>query len=277
MNHIQDIECLINTLVQSPRFHALVIESPAGWGKSSTLERTLNHLGLPYHAIGAYVTPLSLYNALINHPNDILLLDDCAGLFGDATGMAVLKAASWESAGTHGERQVNWNSTSQRVTQPSVKFSGKLILLANSIPKGRDTRAFLSRTLYLQIQFNGDEVASMLQEASRQIHYFEDQTIAHSVAEFLADRARNSKSLSVNLRTLQMGYELARTNPETWQILLGKLVPHTSPTVILESLAQSDMPVEEQYREFTRQTGLSRRTFFKYRQQMDLRSSSAVE
>ena len=32
-------------------------------------------------------------------------------------------------------------------------------------------------------------------------------------------------------------------------MLLGKLVPNTSPTVILESLAQSDIPVEEQYRD----------------------------
>ena len=60
-------------------------------------------------------------------------------------------------------------------------------------------------------------------------------------------------------------------------MLLGKLVPNTSPTVILESLAQSDIPVEEQYREFTRQTGLSRRTFFKCRKQMEMLSPLAKE
>lgn len=269
MNHLQDIECLIKTLVQSPRFHTLVIESPAGWGKSSTLERTLNNLNLPYHAIGAYVTPLALYNALISHPKDILLLDDCAGLFGDAIGMAILKAAAWASAGSQGERVVTWSSTSERVTHPSTSFAGKIILLANSIPQGRDTRAFLSRALYLQIRFDGDQAAEMLKEASQQREYFEDQGIAEKVAAFLSERARTSEIQAINLRTLQMGYDLARTNPETWQVLLEKLVPRSDPKAVLEDLARSDLSVEEQSREFSRLTGLSRRTFFKYRKRME--------
>jgi len=268
MNHIQDIECLIKTLVQSPRFHALVVESPAGWGKSSTLERTLNSLKLPYHAIGAYVTPLALYNALIAHPKDILLLDDCAGLFGDPIGMAVLKAAAWASAGTQGERMVKWNSTSERVSQAAIAFSGKIILLANSVPQGRDIRAFLSRTLYLQIRFDGEQAAQMLEEASKLIAYFEDQKIAQRVAEFLGERARNGGLQSINLRTLQMAYDLARTNPENWEKLLGKLVPDRNPKAILEFLAHSNLPVEEQSREFSRMTGLSRRTFFNYRDRL---------
>lgn len=265
MNHIQDIECLIKTLVQSPRFHALIVESPAGWGKSSTLERTLGDLNLPYHAIGAYVTPLALYNALAKHPNDILLLDDCAGLFGDSIGMSILKAASWASAGSQGARLITWNSTSERVIQPSIKFSGKLILLANSIPDGRDMRAFLSRTLHLQIRFNHEQTAEMLHEASKQTEYFEDSETAEKVAGYLAGRVKKAGIQSINLRTLQMAYELARANPENWQSLLGKLVPESNPTAIMESLSQSEFSVEEQCREFSQLTGLSRRTFFYYR------------
>jgi len=66
-----------------------------------------------------------------------------------------------------------------------------------------------------------------------------------------------------------MGYDLARTNPETWQVLLEKLVPRSDPKAVLEDLARSDLSVEEQSREFSRLTGLSRRTFFKYRKKAE--------
>ncbi len=276
MDHVNDIECLLKTLVGSPRFHALVIESPAGWGKSSTLERAVTDLKLDYHAIGSYVTPLALYNAFISHPKSVLVLDDCAGLFGDAIGMALLKAASWCSAGTHGERLVTWNSTSERIAQPTIAFSGKIVLLANAIPKGRDTRAFLSRTLYLQVRFNGEKAAEMLNEASRQTDFFEDQETAQNVAKFLSDRVKASEVNSINLRTLQMGYELARANPTSWETLLAKLVSPADPRYVIEDLAKSDLLVEEQFREFSRITGLSRRTFFKYRKENLLDKSPEI-
>jgi hypothetical protein len=215
--------------------------------------------------IGAYVTPLSLYNALNAHPKDIILLDDCAGIFGDSVGMAILKAATWATAGSQGERTVSWNSTSDKVDQPTVAFSGKIILLANSIPQGEDSKAFLSRSLHLQIHFNAEQAAQMLREASEQIEYFDDQETAQSIATFLCERALTQGTSSVNLRALQMGYELARANPNNWQQLLEKLIPNRNPISISGSLAMSNLPVEEQFREFSRLTGLSRRTFFNYR------------
>lgn len=267
MNHVLDIKCLINTLVHSPRFHALVIESPAGWGKSSTLERTLNSLNLSYFSMGSYVTPLSLYNAIVEHPNDIILLDDSVGLVGDPVGMAILKAAAWSSAGSSGERVVTWKSSSNKVSKPSTIFHGKVIVLANNVPQGQDTNAFLSRALYLQIRFDASQAAEMLEDVSRQNEFFENQSAAEKVASFLSQRIRNADGSSINLRTLQMGYELAITNPDNWQMLLEKLLPRHTPTSVVERLLQSDLPVEEQSKEFMRVTGLSRRTFFNYRKQ----------
>ena len=86
---------------------------------------------------------------------------------------------------------------------------------------------------------------------------------------FLCERARTSEIQAINLRTSQMGYDLARTNPDTWEALLEKLVPQSNARTVLEDLAQSDLSVEEQSREFNRLTGLSRRTFFKYRKKAE--------
>lgn len=266
MKHIDDIRALVATLQKSEKFHALVVESPPGWAKSSSIEAILSELTVPFVSLGSYSTPLALFNSLSKAPEGTFVLDDSAGLFSDQAGMAVLKAASWSSAGSGGKRVVSWNTTSERALTPCFSFSGKLILLANSIPKGTDSRAFLTRTLYLSIQFDSEQVVEMLREASANPLYFEDQEAASAVASYLAHRAVLDGCNSMNLRTLHLGYELAKTNPAQWRHLLDRLVPSEEPRALVSGLSQSSLPVEEQSREFMRATGLSRRTFFKYRQ-----------
>jgi hypothetical protein len=268
MKHIDDIRALVVMLQKSAKFHALVVESPPGWAKSSSIEAILSELSISFVSLGSYSTPLALYNALNKSPASTFVLDDSAGLFSDPCGMAVLKAATWTSAGSAGERVVTWNTTSDRASTRGFAFSGKLILLANTVPSGGDSRAFLSRTLHLSIRFDSEQIADMLKLASTNPVYFEDQQTASLVADYLSQRAATADCSSMNLRTLHLGYELAKTNPEQWQYLLDRLIPKLDPRSIAAELERSPLSVEEQSREFTRATGLSRRTFFKYRQTM---------
>lgn len=270
MKHIDDIRALVVTLQRSAKFHALVVESPPGWAKSSSVEAVLSELSIPFVSLGSYSTPLALYNALSKSPASTFVLDDSAGLFSDPSGMAVLKSATWASAGSSGQRQVSWNTTSERASTPGFVFSGKIILLANAVPKGSDCRAFLSRTLHLCIRFSSEQISEMLKSACANTHYFEDQQTASLVADFLSKRALTADCSSMNLRTLQLGYELAKTNPDQWQHLLDRLIPKLDARSLVAGLEGSPLSVEEQSREFSRATGLSRRTFFKYRQSMQL-------
>ncbi len=82
-----------------------------------------------------------------------------------------------------------------------------------------------------------------------------------------------SWSGSISLRTLEMGYELARANPNGWKILLARLLPAETPLTVLADLKQKRISVQDQVREFVRLTGLSRRTFYNYRNR--LREDSA--
>ncbi len=266
MQHLEDIKALLNALQQSDTFHALVIESPPGWAKSSTIERILTETNTSFVSLGSYSTPLGLYNSICKSPNGLLVLDDCAGLFGEPTAMSVLKSATWASAGTAGGRKLSWSSSSEKVFQPSVVFGGKLILLTNSVPAGKEVQAFLSRTLYLKLSFDVDEVEKMLLEATCSREHYPDQNLATSVVQFILANAQKYDLKKLNLRTLKMGYEIAKSNPEAWQSLLDRLLPQVSPQDILRSLADSELSTEEQSREFARTTGLSRRTFYYYKQ-----------
>jgi len=41
MRHVEDIAILVKTLRRSSVFHALVVQSPPGWAKGSTVEHVL--------------------------------------------------------------------------------------------------------------------------------------------------------------------------------------------------------------------------------------------
>lgn len=263
MQHLEDIKSLVRTLQLSQNFHALVIESPPGWAKSSTVEALLKGAGIDFMSLGSFSTPLNLYNSICENPQRLLLLDDCAGLFGEAPAMAILKAATWSSVGSLGGRRVTWGSSSGRAKQPNVDFTGKIILLTNAVPMGKDMDAFISRTLYLKLSLQPDDITNLLLLAAKSTEHYDNIELSSAVASHLLGTFDLSK---LNLRSLKMAYEIAKTNPVNWKSLLERLLPSDSAKGIASKLVGSDIPVEAQAREFTRLTGLSRRTFFNYRQ-----------
>lgn len=277
MKHIDDINALIRTLHESSRFHALILQSPPGWAKSTTVEQALAQMRIAFHILGSYSTPLQLYNAIHEFPRVTIVVDDCAGLFGHPTAMAILKAATWSSAGTNGSRLICWRSGSGQVSGPAVKFEGKLILLTNSMPCGPDTDALLSRSLYLSIDFTPEEIEEMLFSAASQKEYYDDTELALKVADRLVGSFAQRDKTKLNFRTLQVGYELAKLNPQNWINLLERLIPPTLPEHLVRKLSQSSASVEVQARKFCRTTGLSRRTFFTYRRALGLRRRQSYD
>jgi hypothetical protein len=268
MKHLSDISALVRTLQCSKKFHSLVIESPPGWAKSTTVSRILDEQGTPYKTIGSYTTPLSFYKTLCEFSDSILVFDDCVGIFGDSVAMSLLKAAAWEGVGTHGSRVVRWQSSSEKVKVPSSEFRGKLILITNQMPSGSDSAAFISRALYVSFQFNDDEVYAMLRIASQSKLHFDDTELSARVTEKLIELSRLRGVARLNLRSLQVMYEVAKCNPESWESLILTLMPTEKPRELVLDLMRRESSVEEQAKEFARKTGLSRRTFFNYRSEL---------
>lgn len=261
MKHLNDIATLAVILQKSSCFHALVIQSPSGWGKSTAVEGILKYQRIEHHCLGSYSTPLGLYNCLADHSNTTIVIDDAAGLFCDPVALAILKAATWPSSGTKGLREIRWNSTNDKVRTPVIHFHGKIIVITNNLPTTAGTDSFLSRTLYLRVHFTPDEIAEMLLVAAQDAKYFEDTALALAVAQFLVSESPTS---TLNLRTLVMGFELARANPTSWHDLVSKLV-HSSPRDTVAHVTAASTKVGDQVKDFMRLTGLSRRTFFNHR------------
>jgi hypothetical protein len=267
MDHVSVIRMLIQTLAASSEMHALIVEGPAGWGKTTAVDQALRSIGVEGAHLGAYCTPLHFFNFLSEHDSGTVIIDDCAGLFGDQASMAILKAATWG-----GVRRIKWGSTTSRAARDEFVFSGKLIIVCNTFPSTPDAEAVRSRSFPHLISISEAEAKTMLLAAAANKDWYPQTDTAESVARYLAKRISTESLPHVSYRTLRMGYELAQHNPERWQELLARIIPAQAedPKRLVKRLARQGVKVKDQARVFEEATGLKRRTFFKYRRELDL-------
>jgi hypothetical protein len=234
VKHVEDIRSLMDLLLASDNFHSLVVEGAPGWGKSSSVERVLTDKNLKFTAIGSYTTPLRLFEILCENSSGVVVIDDCAGIFGDSIAMSILKAATWASSGTEGTRLVTWSSSSEKVRNNAFFFEGKIVLLANAIPVTGDGAAFTSRSLHYCITPSPVDMETLIWSVASSGH-FSNLEVAQSVASLLLERAKTSDFRGVNLRTLQLGYELANSGQSNWKELYERILPSVLSGLVRQS------------------------------------------
>lgn len=148
----------------------LVVSGPAGIGKSHTVETTLHRYlgmlgmlrdGLPqYEVITGSMSPAMLYEKLWNYKEEgqVLVFDDCDGIFYDIEALNLLKAAL-DSKKT---RNISWNYRSLHLERQDIpktfEYKGGIIFITNidfnnvNSPKlSIHLKAISSRCHYLDI------------------------------------------------------------------------------------------------------------------------------
>lgn len=183
LNHIDAIRDLLITItVFYERMHALIVEGPPGWGKTTAVEDALKSSGIQAVRLGSYSTPLNLFNFLHGNPDRVIVIDDCAGLFSDQSSMALLKAATW---GIGKKRTLRWGSTSGKANTEEFNFCGKLIIACNTFPYTADAIAVKSRSFPYKIRIDLTKARDLLVAAATNQNLFSDTKIAS-----LIDRGR---------------------------------------------------------------------------------------
>lgn len=267
LNHIDAIKSLLITIRASEKMHALIIEGPPGWGKTTAVDDALKAAGVKGVHLGSYSTPLHLFNFLHDNSSNTVVIDDCAGLFSDQSSMAILKAATW---GQGKQRKIRWGSTSGKASAEEFQFEGKLIIVCNSFPATADAEAVKSRSFPYKINIDPTSAKMLLEKAAENSSLYSDTKKASEVANFLAKKISAASVHQISYRTLQMGYELAEHNGNQWRELLERMVVAApeDPRKLVRQLSRKGLPVKDQIRLFEESTGLKRRTFFKYRREL---------
>ena len=270
LDHVSAIRKYIEAIIDAEDMHSLIIEGPAGWGKTTAVEESLTLSKIEAYHLGSYSTPLNLYNFLSEHSDGMILLDDCAGIFNDPSAMAILKAATWPSRGK--KRLIKWGSTSTKATSDEFEFFGKLIIVCNSFPKTADGEAIRSRGFSRKIEISLADAKKLLLEAAKHRKWFSKTKLATEVADFLVGHMAEGSLSQISFRTLKMGYRLAEVHPESWHELYADALPRANldPENLVKELAKQKIKVKDQKQVFIEKTGLSSRSFYNYRKDAKL-------
>ncbi len=265
MDHVDAIRKYVEALRAIPDLHVLIIEGPAGWGKTTTVDKALELAGVDGVHLGAYSTPLNLYNFLAENSDRLIVIDDCAGLFNDQSSMAILKASTWPSKAN--KRIVKWGSTSNKATTPEFEFHGQFVIVCNSFPSTPDGEAIRSRGYARRFDITLTEAKTLLHQAAKDRKWFPKTKIAESVSAFLIERLNENTLPKISYRTLKNGYRLAEYQPKSWEDLLAPMLPAESidPEKLVRELSRQKLQVKEQARIFELKTGLKERSFYNYR------------
>ena len=270
-HYVTEIKEYIQVICRTDDMHALIVEGPPGWGKTSAVEEALKLSGYKNKHLGAYSTSLNLYHFLYTYPSHIILLDDCSGLFNDSSAMAILKASTWPSE--NNRRIVRWGSTSSKVLVPEFQFRGKLIIVCNYFPSTPDGAAIRSRGYVRRIDVSVEEAKKLLITGAQEKKYFPNTELASQVANFLLERLTKSTLPHISFRTLKKGYHLAEVHPNSWQKLFEYTLPNeksVKPEEIIKDLAQQNLKVKDQLKIFQQQTGMQERSFYNYRKELKI-------
>lgn len=275
LNHVETIRRLLKTVVASNRMHALLVTGPAGFGKSTAVDEALKHTSMRSAHLGSYSSPLNFYNFLYENAEDgiISVIDDTSGIYSDPTAMALLKAATLNQGKP---RILHWGSTSGKAAVDQFEYRGKIIILCNSFPSTSDAMAVKSRAFSYKFEIGETKARALILEAAEDRNRFPNTAQAKTVAQFICGLISDRTLPQISYRTLEQGYELAEHNPADWQHLLRGTVSvePEDPKNLVATLASEPITVREQFLRFERATGMKRRTFFKYRREMKLKSIS---
>jgi len=206
---------------------SLIVNSPAGLGKTETTLEMMKELGYEenqnYKYISNYITPIELFLLLeevnkLDNPR-ILIVDDGEEMLKNERAVGILKGALWES---NGRRRVNWLSGTYKIKNKEFNFEGRIILLLNKINrKSALISALIDRGFYFEFNLTKQEKLQLLRERAK-LPY---QNIPFNKREEIVDFiSKVGKEENFSLRVLPKIYNLYLLSPNHFRELATKLL-----------------------------------------------------
>lgn len=249
--------------------NALMLDAPPGIGKTfqimDTLDEELDSDEYVKHS--GYCTPVELYHLLHEaREGKVVFLDDIEGLLQNDSALGLLKQATW----SEGEfRTVEWKSTSSKIeVEEQFIFEGKIIMCFNETPDGAIFNSLRDRCLPYHIDFTYEERIDLIHEIAKVPYEGTEYEEREQVAGWI-ERHTCPETTDVNLRTLFHCLDMYRYNPEKWQGMAIELFDMDEEEHLIRELHYKHETVEDAAEEYMEETGNSRTTFFRRKQDME--------
>ena len=223
MNTEKILSEYIRILLASNSIHFLTIRGHPGLGKSYTVLKTLNDLGLEedthYKILNGYITPKKLFELLrkteILEQPKLLVMDDLDSLLRNKISISILKGAL---VSFNDKRTVSYESMRGDDRDQSFNFNGKIIMITNSMPRSIDIEPLLDRGIYFEYDFNPVQLASYIEEnilPTYDLNIKEMDSVWTKVRRFIDNP-------SFSIRILNRTVAFYKHNSEKWYSLFTR-------------------------------------------------------
>ena len=235
-------------------FHLLILVGAGGLAKSRTVRAALGGRGC---WIEGNATPFGMYAQLYRHRDEFVVIDDVDGLYGDRSGVRLLKCLCQ----TEEEKTVAWHTAARGLEKQGIprEFTtrSRVVIISN------DWKTLNKNVAALQdrghVVFFEPDAAEVHQQAGG---WFDDREIYEWFAANL-HRVRQP-----SLRHYVRARELKAAGMD-WTDILGTAAENSRARLAVEILASPAYEgMEAKAAEFVARGGGCRATFFNYRRKI---------
>jgi len=262
--HYKDLYDMVEVLVKSKNIHGLIVYGSAGLGKTFNVIYKLEKMkeeghNIEYELVTGHITALQLYQLLYQNKEKIVVIDDIADIFKDDTAKGILLSALW---GVNNKRIIRYYSTSSKLKAPSLfEFKGKIIFITNEL---KGFKALKSRCFKFNLEFDNDTILKIMYELAKK------KNVDFEVVDFIKEEVDKNKSIKLNLRIFEQAKEFWMHSKDWKRLLRLELLLNYNKgyRIVSELVARDDLTEKEKVRVFMEETGLSRRTYFYYKDKL---------
>lgn len=252
-----------------------VIAGSGGTAKTYSSHAILNKMSVKYAYYNSYTTAVSFYNFLYDHSqNEIILIDDCEGIWEDKAIVNLLKNATE----LDGERTISWNTTTSKLEDRAntCKFTSRIILLTNELPspdRNPHIQALMNRAFVCKLKFSHTELLDVINEVRQKPYHQLPDEVRAEIFEFIKTNT-NELNKDLSIRTLIKCYKFYEFDTTLWKDLAAKMLKVDPRKLLVYQLMQSGISVKDQENMFEQKTsvmgikGGSRAEFYRIKKEI---------
>jgi len=249
----------IENFLRNKKTNGFICVGDPGIGKSFNLILKLKEKNLNFIIVKGHITPLAFYKLLYKHKkNSYIIIDDIAKYCKDKDILSLLLGAL-----DYDNRLVEWRSSKPLTSNLPKRFAfnSKIFILANEFDEtNKFLKALKDRCIYYELKFSKKEIIEMLYILAKERNY------PTELVDYIKELSEREVINNLSLRILDKIYPYLKS--KNWKELVYEILEKDEILNLVYKIVRKTKKVKKQVKMFMEKTGMSRRTFFRYKQKI---------
>lgn len=259
-------------MIIDKRAHGLFESGEPGVGKTKTTIDKLESEGLKegkdFFIIKGHSTPMSLFESLYYHKEDLIIFDDCDGILRNQIALNILKAALDDKP----FKKISYRTQRKKSELPQeFQFSGRVIFITNHTFRNDDLHvaAIKDRCLYSEFNLSPSQKLEFIEKIMIPSDYkdttFEDR---NNVFKLLKETV-TANGAKFSFRTFNQLLDFYKHDAKNFDVHLVEILAGDTEATLILSLFKKFKDSALVRDEFIKITARSRRHYYYVKKELD--------